>query len=83
MVLCAGLLIYGTESDEKYLKAVVVRWGISFAIYVALVHAYFALEEKDLVHFQPSFHVIQGLVTQASYINIYFYMERREVQGIS
>ena len=43
MVLCAGLLIYGTESDEKYLKAVVVRWGISFAIYVALVHAYFAL----------------------------------------
>ena len=43
MVLCAGLLIYGTESDEKYLKAVVVRWFISFAIYVALVHAYFAL----------------------------------------
>ena len=80
LVFCGGLLVYGTENDESYIKDAVIRWLIAYCIYYASLWTYLGLAGDDLLDYRPSYHISRGIITQANYLCVFMYMRRREVQ---
>ena len=63
MAFSFGLLIYGTEHDENYVKAVLVRLTIAFGLYYSMYLIYVTNRDYDDRYYMPLRHVIRGLIT--------------------